>query len=115
MLRRLFKNGRLLRKVFIERLTEPVHLNILSLFVALFGGYRLKVAFDLIVRQQYAFPILFAADEARRPGYTKVTIVELGVAAGAGLPTLCRAAAGASPRPPWCCALPAMPSTHLRR
>ena len=92
VLRRLFKNGRLLRKVFIERLTEPLHLNILSLFVALFGGYRLKVAFDLIVRQQYAFPILFAADEARRHGYKKVTIVELGVASGAGLLTMCRIA-----------------------
>jgi len=92
ILRRLFKNGRLFNKVFVERLTEPLHLNILSVFVALFGSYRAKVAFDLVVRQQYAFPILFAADEARRHGYKKVTIVELGVASGAGLLTMCRLA-----------------------
>ena len=91
VLRRLSQKGKL-KKVFVERLTEPLHLNILSLFVALFGSYRMKVAFDLIVRQQYAFPILFAADEAKKYGYKKVTIVELGVASGAGLLTMCRIA-----------------------
>lgn len=91
LLRRLFQPGKL-EKVFVERLTEPLHLNILSLFVALFGSYRMKVDFDLIVRQQYAFPILFAADQARKYGYKKVTIVELGVASGAGLLTMCRIA-----------------------
>src|SRR4030081_2905725 len=60
VLRRLMMPGKL-RKLFVERLTEPIHLNLLSLFVALFGSYRAKVDFDLIVRQQYAFPILFAA------------------------------------------------------
>jgi hypothetical protein len=92
LFKRLFQNGRLFNKVFVERLTEPLHLNIISLFVAAFGSYRAKVAFDLIVRQQYAFPILFAADEAKRHGYKKVTIVELGVASGAGLLTMCRIA-----------------------
>lgn len=91
VLRRLFQKGKL-GKVFVERLTEPLHLNILSLFVGLFGSYRAKVAFDLIVRQQYAFPILFAADEAIKHGRKKVTIVELGVASGAGLLTMCRIA-----------------------
>src|ERR1700761_8362724 len=76
LLKRLFKNGRLINKVCVERLTEPLHLNIASLFVAAFGGYRAKVAFDLVVRQQYAFPILFAADEAIRHNYKKVTLVE---------------------------------------
>src|ERR1700760_1429792 len=91
VLRRLFQKEKLV-KVFVERLTEPLHLNLLSLFVALFGSYRMKVAFDLVVRQQYAFPILFAADEAMRHGYKKVTLVELGVASGAGLLTMCRLA-----------------------
>ena len=68
-----------LRKLFVERLTEPIHLNLLSLFVALFGSHRAKVDFDLIVRQQYAFPILFAADSARKHGLGAVTIIELGV------------------------------------
>jgi len=91
MLKRLFQKEKL-EKVFVERVTEPLHLNILSVFVALFGSYRMKVAFDLVVRQQYAFPILYAADAARRYGYKKVTLVELGVASGAGLLTMCRIA-----------------------
>ena len=57
VLRRLMLPGKL-RKVFVERLMEPIHLNFLSLFVALFWSHRAKVDFDLIVRQQYAFPIL---------------------------------------------------------
>jgi hypothetical protein len=90
-LRRLLNDGQL-RKVFVERLTEPVHLNVLSLFVALFGSYRTKVDFDLIVRQQYAFPLLFAADAARRFGKRAVTVIEFGVAGGAGLLNMCRIA-----------------------
>ncbi len=88
VLKRLLQKGKL-QKVFIERLTEPLHLNFLSLFVALFGSYRARVAWDLVVRQQYAFPILCAADTARRFGYGKITIVELGVASGAGLLNMC--------------------------
>jgi hypothetical protein len=42
------------RRIFLERLTEPVHLNLLSLPVLLFGSYRAKIAWDLIIRQQYA-------------------------------------------------------------
>ena len=91
VLRRLFQ-GKQMRKVFVERLTEPIHLNLLSAFVALFGSYRMKVALDLVIRQQYAFPILYAADEAKRYGYKEVTLVELGVASGAGLMNMCRIA-----------------------
>lgn len=87
-MRRLFWPNKF-RKVFVERLTEPVHLNLLSLFVALFGSYRTKVDFDLIVRQQNAFPILFAADSARKYGLGAITIIELGVASGAGLFNMC--------------------------
>ena len=76
VLRRLLQKEKL-EKVFVERLTEPLHLNALSAFVALFGSYRLKVAFDLVVRQQYAFPILYAADAAKQYGYKSVTLVEL--------------------------------------
>lgn len=78
-----------LKKVFVERLTEPLHLNLISAFVAAFGSYRAKVEWDLIVRQQYAFPILFAADAARASGLSRITIVEFGVATGAGLLNMC--------------------------
>jgi hypothetical protein len=91
VLKRLMRKGQL-RKVFVERLTEPLHLNLLSLFVALFGNYRAKVAWDLVVRQQYAFPILYAADAAKQHGFSRVTVVELGVAGGAGLLNMCRIA-----------------------
>lgn len=90
-LRRLFTRKQLW-KVFVERGTEPIHLNLLALLVALFGSYRAKVDFDLVVRQQYAFPILFAADSARKYGLKAVTIIEFGVAGGAGLFNMCRIA-----------------------
>jgi hypothetical protein len=90
-LRRLSRPGQL-RKVLVERGTEPIHLNLLSLLVAAFGTYRAKVDFDVVVRQQYAFPILYAADMAKRYGYKSVTIIEFGVAGGAGLLNMCRIA-----------------------
>ena len=91
LLKRLTQKEKL-QKVFIERLTEPLHLNLLSLFVALFGSYRSRVAWDLVIRQQYAFPILYAAEAAKRYGYSAITIAELGVAGGAGLMNMCRIA-----------------------
>ena len=45
-----------------------------------------------MVRQQYAFPILYAADAAKQCGYKAVTIIEFGVAGGAGLLNMCRIA-----------------------
>jgi len=93
VLRRLLRKDKL-AKVFVERLTEPLHLNALSALVAAFGSYRMKVAFDLVVRQQYAFPVLYAADTAKRYGYDCVTLVELGVASGSGLLNMCRIAHG---------------------
>lgn len=88
VIRRAFSDGKY-RKIFVERLTEPLHLNLIALGVALFGSYRAKVAFDLMVRQQYAFPILFAAEEAKKRGLSRITILEFGVAAGAGLLNMC--------------------------
>jgi hypothetical protein len=87
-LRRLMTPGKL-RKVFVERLTEPIHLNVLSLFVALFGSYRARVDFDLVIRQQYAFPILYTAESARKYGLEAITIIEFGVAGGGGLFNMC--------------------------
>ncbi|GJD75264.1 hypothetical protein [Methylobacterium goesingense] len=81
------------KKIFVERLTEPLHLNLISAGVALFGSYRAKVAFDLMVRQQYAFPVLFAADEAKKLGLKRIQVLEFGVATGAGLLNLCDCAA----------------------
>jgi hypothetical protein len=73
------------RRIGVERLTEPLHLNLVSLFVALFGSFRAKVAFDLVVRQHAAYCLLRCADQARARGLRSVTAVEFGVASGAGL------------------------------
>jgi hypothetical protein len=80
-------------RIFLERLTEPVHLNLLSLPVLLFGSFRMKVAWDLVIRQQYAYGILKAADLARENGHSRVSVIEVGVAAGAGLMNMAMIAA----------------------
>ena len=92
LLSRLSRQSRRSRLI-TERLTEPLHLNIASLFVAFFGSFRAKVDHDLIVRQQFAFPLLHAADKARELGLKSLTIAEFGVANGAGLLNMCKIAA----------------------
>ncbi len=78
------------RRIFLERLTEPLHLNLIALLVAIAGGFRAKVAFDLVVRQQHAFSLLRAADYARELGIPRITAIEFGVANGAGLMNICK-------------------------
>jgi len=88
VLKRLSLKGRR-NRVWTERFTEPLHLNLISAFVALFGTFRAKVAHDLIIRQQFAFPILHAAEKARTAGLKRLTLAEFGVANGAGLLNMC--------------------------
>ena len=83
-LRKLIRR-RTLRRIVYERLTEPLHLNVMSAVVALFGNLRWKIDFDLIVRQQHAFALLRAADHAVQHGINTITALEFGVANGAGL------------------------------
>jgi len=75
-------------KHLADRLGEPLHLNLASVLVKLFGGFRAQVAFDLIERRRYAMPLLKAADYARELGIPKIYALEFGVAAGAGLVNL---------------------------
>ena len=86
------RNPYIIKRIFVERLTEPVHLNFISLFVALGGSTRAKIAFDLITRQHLAFGLLRAADDAKQLGIKRVTAVEFGVASGAGLFNMCEIA-----------------------
>ena len=53
-------------RILVERLTEPIHLNVISLFVLALGTTRAKIALDLLVRQQHAHGMLYAADTAKR-------------------------------------------------
>lgn len=87
---------RIWQRVLLERLTEPLHLNLLALGVAAFGSFRRRVNFDLLVRQHNAYSILSAADRALLYGAKSITIVEFGVAAGAGLINMCQLAQRAS-------------------
>ena len=79
-------------RIFYERLTEPLHLNALALGVWAFGSFRSRVKWDLIVRQHNAYAILKAADAAKGLGLKRVSIVEFGVATGAGLLNMARIA-----------------------
>lgn len=76
---------RIWNKIAYDRLTEPLHLNLLSLAVLVLGSYRMKVCFDLVVRRYYAYPILHAAEWWVARGFPRMTVIEFGVASGAGL------------------------------
>lgn len=77
------------KRIFLERLCEPVHLNLLSIPVGLFGSFRARVEYDLVTRQQHAWGLLAAADMAKEAGYSAISALEFGVANGAGLLNMC--------------------------
>jgi hypothetical protein len=79
-----------------DALAEPMHLRALSLLVALFGGVRSKIDFDLFERRPYAFGILNAADLASQRGIPKIAVIEFGVASGHGLMSMSRIARAVS-------------------
>jgi hypothetical protein len=91
LVKRLRQPGRM-RRLLLERGSEPLHMNLIALPVAFFGSYRTKVDFDLASRRQYAWPLLFAADQAKRLGINTVSVSEFGVAAGGGLLNMCELA-----------------------
>jgi hypothetical protein len=81
------------RWLALERLTEPLHLNVAAAFVAVFGSTRAKINFDVLPLQQYAFGILEAADYAKTCGQSEIWILEFGVANGRGLMNMAHHAA----------------------
>jgi hypothetical protein len=97
LLTSLLRRRDIWKRIGVERLTEPLHLNAIALGVALAGSTRAKAAFDVLVRQQHAYGLLDAADAARRRGLRRVTVVELGVGGGAGLLNICDLARRVSP------------------
>lgn len=86
-------NRSIWERIFIERFTEPLHLNIMAALVVVLGTTRAKIAFDLLLRHQHAFGLLNAADRARAYGIKRITAIEFGVANGAGLLNICELAA----------------------
>ncbi|UJS05653.1 hypothetical protein [Cylindrospermopsis raciborskii] len=85
------KHSYIWKRILYERVTEPINLNLFSILVSLFGSCRAKIDFDLILRQHNAYGILRAA-EARKLSLQSVTLIEFGVAAGAGLINMCKIA-----------------------
>ena len=79
----------ILKRIYQERLGEPIIYNLVSVFVFLFGSFRSKVKYDLVPREAYAYGILAAADYAIENNIKKITIIEFGVAAGNGLLNMC--------------------------
>lgn len=88
LLKRLFQR-RIWRQIALERLSEPLHLNLASILVAMFGSLRMKIFHDLCIRPQHAYGLLTAADAAIAGGHKNTTVIEFGVANGAGLLNLC--------------------------
>jgi len=82
------RHPRIWKRILTERLSEPLHLNLLSVGVAALGSLRAKIDFDLVLRPHNAYAMLQAADQALRWGLPTVTVVEFGVASGAGLMNL---------------------------
>jgi len=91
LLKKLRKR-RIWRRLWYERLSEPLPLNLAAAFVYLFGSFRRKVEYDLVPKQPYAYGLLAAADAAGRLGKRAVSVVELGVARGEGLMNMQRLA-----------------------
>lgn len=78
-------NPRILRRIYNEKLGEPIIYNIVSIPILFFGDFRTKINYDLIPRQPYAFGINEAFKIAREENINKITLIEFGVASGAGL------------------------------
>ncbi|GAA0361351.1 hypothetical protein GCM10009530_08560 [Microbispora corallina] len=61
-----------------------------------FGSYELRCALDLFPRPHYAYGVQQAAELARRLGVGRISVIEFGVAGGAGLVEMSRQARLAS-------------------
>jgi hypothetical protein len=93
MLRKLLE-PRIWKRIYRERLGEPLIYNVASLGVAAFGNIVRRIEYDLVPRQPYAFGLQqafeFAAAHGAKLGLKRLVFVEFGVASGAGLLNLCR-------------------------
>lgn len=92
------RERRIWKRILVERLSEPVHLNVLSLLVAMFGSIEAKIFFDLVLRQHHAYSLLNSARKARQLGVPRVTVIEFGVANGAGMLNMCEIARRLQPQ-----------------
>ena len=87
-----------LRPHLTDRLAEPLHLNLISLPVYLFGDFETKIDFDLVMPRSHAFGMLYAARQAKAFGIGKVYAFEFGVAGGRTLIRMGNIATGLAKR-----------------
>ena len=78
-------NPRILRRLYRERLGEPIIYNLISIPILLFGNFITKINYDLVPRQSYAFGINEAFKIAKEEGVKNIKLIEFGVASGAGI------------------------------
>ena len=78
-------NPRVIRTIYKEKLGEPLIYNLVSIPILFFGDLRTKIFYDLVPRQPYAFGINEAFSIAKEENINKITLIEFGVASGAGL------------------------------
>jgi hypothetical protein len=84
MFRKLL-DKRMMKRIYLERLGEPLIYNLVSIYVFLFGPLTKKIDYDLVPRQPYAFGLNEAFKTACDLKIKKIKIIEFGVAQGAGL------------------------------
>jgi hypothetical protein len=74
-----------IKGIIYKQLPYPLHLNLFSIFILLFGSLRLKVLYGTYRRVQYMYSIYEAAKRAKSIGLAGITIIEFGVASGRGI------------------------------
>ena len=66
---KLFKklfSFRILKRIYLERLGEPLIYNLVSIFHLLFGSFPKKIEYDLVPRQPYAYGLDLAFKTAKK-------------------------------------------------
>lgn len=82
-----------LKLIYFERLCEPIALNIISLFVYVFGDYHTKIDYDFdLLRPEYCFGVKDAFETAKKESIKKILLFEFGVASGRGFFKICEIA-----------------------
>jgi hypothetical protein len=76
---------RIWKRIYLERLGEPIIFNLFSIYHLFFGNLLDKIKYDVIPRQPYAFGLNEVFRKAHIQKIKKILIIEFGVASGAGL------------------------------
>ncbi|MFC2117178.1 hypothetical protein ACFLSY_00870 [Bacteroidota bacterium] len=88
MFKKIFEK-RIWKRLYTERLGEPILYNLISIFILLFGNIVKKIKYDLVPRMPYSFGLDLSYKTAislkNKLIVNKLIFIEFGVASGAGL------------------------------